>query len=160
MFPSFLWSNRYFFGQVGGWPAGWEEKPTLKLNSAQLSWSLGLAELGNKVKTVNSMICRLTLYKNDYIWVLLENQLDLESMLILVSLSILMIHPYLLSEICCKTLNRFLMKNLAMFTLNWLFCHTICSMHNVKSQISLFLLYLDEYWSCSWAVSNCPYFYS
>ena len=50
------------------------------------------------------MTCRLTLYKNDYIWVLLENQLcDLEATLILVSLSILMIHPYLLSEICCKT---------------------------------------------------------
>ena len=88
------------------------------------------------------MTCRLTLYKNDYIWVLLENQLcDLEATLILVSLSILMIHPYLLSEICCKTFNRFLMKNLAMFTLNCIFCHTICSMYKVKSQIIEFIVF-------------------
>ena len=46
------------------------------------------------------MTCRLTLYKNDYIWVLLENQLcDLEATLILVSLSILMIHPYFVKHL-------------------------------------------------------------
>ena len=33
---------------VGGWLGGWEEKWTLRFNSAQLSWSLGFAEFGNK----------------------------------------------------------------------------------------------------------------